>query len=143
MVESALTFDKLPSVQALKEHHQAVTSKAHLRDLLADESRNAQLRVALANERAREKTDAIFDFTHAKIDAEGYKNLLRVAEEAQLFSKIDAMFKGEKINNTEKRSVLHVALRMREGESLVVPESDEGDAVKNVHAVLHRIHEFS
>ena len=53
------------------------------------------------------------------------------------------MFKGEKINNTEKRSVLHVALRMRESESLVVPESDEGDAVKNVHAVLKRIHEFS
>jgi glucose-6-phosphate isomerase len=53
------------------------------------------------------------------------------------------MFKGEKINNTEKRSVLHVALRMRESESLVVPDSDEGDAVKNVHAVLKRISEFS
>jgi len=53
------------------------------------------------------------------------------------------MFRGDKINNTEKRSVLHVALRMREDESLVVPESDEGDAVKNVHAVLKRIHEFS
>lgn len=45
------------------------------------------------------------------------------------------MFTGQKINNTEKRSVLHVALRMREDESLVVPESDEGDAVRNVHEV--------
>ena len=53
------------------------------------------------------------------------------------------MFTGVKINNTEKRSVLHVALRMREDESLVVPDSQEGDAVKNVHAVLKRIHEFS
>lgn len=53
------------------------------------------------------------------------------------------MFRGEKINRTEKRSVLHVALRMGADESLVVPESDEGDAVKNVHAVLRRIHEFS
>ena len=53
------------------------------------------------------------------------------------------MFKGEKINNTEKRSVLHVALRMKKGESLVVPESSEGDAVKNVHEVLDRISGFT
>jgi len=143
MVESASTFDKLPSVQALKQHFTSVTSKTHLRDLLTDDARNQQLRVALANESSEGKTDAIFDFTHAKIDVEGYKALLKVADEANLFSKIDSMFKGEKINNTEKRSVLHVALRMRETESLVVPDSEEGDAVKNVHAVLHRIHEFS
>jgi glucose-6-phosphate isomerase len=49
------------------------------------------------------------------------------------------MFTGSKINNTENRSVLHVALRMREDESLVVPGSDEGDAVKNVHEVLKRM----
>jgi glucose-6-phosphate isomerase len=53
------------------------------------------------------------------------------------------MFQGQKINNTEKRSVLHVALRMREDESLTVPESDEGDVVKKVHEVLRRIKEFS
>lgn len=53
------------------------------------------------------------------------------------------MFEGKKVNPTEKRSVLHVALRMREDESLVVPDSDEGDAVKNVHEVLKRIEEFS
>ena len=50
------------------------------------------------------------------------------------------MFRGEKLNNTEKRSVLHVALRMQETESLVL---EEGDVVKNVHAVLKRIEEFS
>ena len=54
--------------------------------------------------------------------------------------KIEAMFRGEKLNNTEKRSVLHVALRMQESESLVL---EEGDVVKNVHAVLKRIEEFS
>jgi glucose-6-phosphate isomerase len=53
------------------------------------------------------------------------------------------MFSGKKINNTEGRSVLHVALRMNEDESLIVPDSTEGDAVKNVHAVLKRIHGFS
>jgi len=52
------------------------------------------------------------------------------------------MFNGVKINNTEKRSVLHVALRMNETESLVVDET-EGDVVKNVHGVLKRINEFS
>jgi len=59
--------------------------------------------------------------------------LQEVATDSKLFEKIDAMFNGEKINNTEKRSVLHVALRMSEDESLVVPDSTEGDAVKNVH----------
>lgn len=69
--------------------------------------------------------------------------LQKVAEEAHLFDKIEAMFTGQKINMTEKRSVLHVALRMSEDQSLIVPDSDEGDAVKNVHAVLKRIREFS
>jgi len=58
-----------------------------------------------------------------------------VAEETHLADKIASMFRGDKINNTEKRSVLHVALRMKESESLTVDES-EGDVVKNVHAVL-------
>ncbi len=49
------------------------------------------------------------------------------------------MFRGEKLNPTEKRAVLHVALRMKESESLIVPNSEEGDAVKNVHEVLKRI----
>lgn len=53
------------------------------------------------------------------------------------------MFAGQKINNTENRSVLHVALRMRADESLVVEGSSEGDVVKNVHEVLNRMHQFS
>ena len=83
------------------------------------------------------------DFSHAKIDKEGFSKLMAVAEEAKFFEKIEAMFGGHKINNTEKRSVLHVALRMREDETLVVLNSDEGDAVKNVHSVLKRIDDFS
>lgn len=54
------------------------------------------------------------------------------------------MFRGEQLNPTEKRAVLHVALRMKETESLVVPGLEkEGDAVKNVHDVLKRIQAFS
>jgi glucose-6-phosphate isomerase len=107
MVESKTggTFDQLPSVQALKEHFNTVTANSHLRTLLHQESRNDKLRV--------EHSDTfIADFTHAKIDEEGFAKLLKVADEAKLFDKIEAMFAGQKINNTEKRSVLHVALRM-------------------------------
>lgn len=130
------TFDKLPAVQSLKQHYEHVTQKAHLKELLKDEKRNARLRVEHGD-------NLIFDATHCKIDSEGFSGLIKVAEETRLFEKIEAMFTGKKINNTEKRSVLHVALRMNEDESLIVPDSDEGDAVKNVHAVLKRIHEFS
>lgn len=88
--------------------------------------RNSHLRAALGE-------DVILDFTHSKIDQKGFEILQEVATDSKLFEKIDAMFDGKKINNTEKRSVLHVALRMSEDESLVVPDSTEGDAVKSVH----------
>lgn len=107
-----------------------------MRELLKDEARNAQLYVEHAGK-------IVFDATHCKIDQDGFNALVKVAEETHLFDKIEAMFSGKKINNTEGRSVLHVALRMNEDESLIVPDSTEGDAVKNVHAVLKRIHGFS
>lgn len=113
-----------------------MTNKTHLRELLSKEERNAKLRV-------EHEEKIIFDFTHAKVDEEGFTKLLAVAQEAKIFEKIEAMFSGKKINNTENRSVLHVALRMLESQSLVVPDSSEGDAVKNVHAVLNRMRDFS
>ena len=139
MVEQTTTFDKLPAVAGLKQHFASVTSGTHLRELLGQESRNTHLRVPLVT---NGKEDCIFDFTHAKIDAEGFEKLLKVADDSKLSEKISSMFNGVKINNTEKRSVLHVALRMNETESLVVDET-EGDVVKNVHGVLKRINEFS
>ncbi len=88
MVEqSNSTFDKLSSVQALKAHFDGVTSNTHLRALLNDEQRNAKLRVDHSDQ-------FIFDFTHAKIDEEGFAKLLAVAEEAKLFDKIEALFSG-------------------------------------------------
>lgn len=53
-------------------------------------------------------TDTIVDFTHTKIDKKGIELLLDVANNAKVFDKIDQMFSGEKINNTEKRPVWHV-----------------------------------
>ena len=138
MVEAASssTFDRLASVQALKNHFDHATNQTHLRELLAQDTRNQKLRAQFVE-------DFVLDFTHAKIDAEGFNLLLKVAEETKLAERVEEMFSGKKINNTEKRSVLHVALRMSSEESLIVPDSDEGDAVKNVHAVLNRIQEFS
>ena len=68
------------------------------------------------------------------------KLLLQLAEESGLRSRIDAMFRGEKINVTEKRAVLHVALRAPKGQSIVV---DGEDVVPQVHAVLDKMAAFS
>lgn len=82
----------------------------------------------------------MLDFTHTKLDAEAYQLLGKVAEETKVFDKIRAMFAGEKINNTEGRSVLHVALRKPKTDSLTVGDTD---VVKDVHDVLDRISAFS
>jgi len=135
MVDStAPTFDKLASVVALKKHYDDVTSKLHLKDLLDDELRNEKLRV-----RAFDKK-AILDFTHVKIDQTGYDLLMNVADEAKLHDKVSAMFKGEIINKTEKRSVLHVALRMRADKEVNV---NGVNVVADVEKVRQQISEFS
>ena len=103
MVSSSETFDKVPSVVALKKHYEEVTSKTHLRDLLQDEARNEQLRFKVGK--------TWMDFSHTKIDSEGLRLLLEVAKEQKLSQKLQAMVNGEVINTTEKRQVWHVKLR--------------------------------
>src|SRR5437667_7937003 len=66
--------------------------------------------------------------------------LLQLAEQSGLQSRIDAMFRGEKINTTEKRAVLHAALRAPKGSSIVV---DGEDLVPQVHTVLDKMADFS
>ena len=69
MVESAThTFDQLPSIQKLVQHHNDVINKTHLRELLPNEDRNKHLRAQLNDE-------IILDLTHAKIDQEGFNTL--------------------------------------------------------------------
>jgi glucose-6-phosphate isomerase len=80
------------------------------------------------------------DYSKNRVTDETLKLLISVAEEAGLRSKIDAMFRGDKINVTENRAVLHVALRAAEGESIVV---DGEDVVPGVHAVLKKMAEFA
>jgi glucose-6-phosphate isomerase len=82
----------------------------------------------------------LLDYSKNRVTDETLKLLIRLAEEAGLASRIEAMFRGEKINVTEKRVVLHVALRAPEGTSIVV---DGENVVPLVHAVLRRMADFS
>lgn len=128
------TFDQLDSVKALKTHYETVLSKTHLKELIKDEARNNCLRYEPAG------CDFVLTADHCKLDAVQFESLKKLAEETNLFAKIQAQVTGEKINNTEGRSVLHVALRKEASDSLVV---DGTDVVKDVHAVNQRISEFS
>jgi glucose-6-phosphate isomerase len=86
-----------------------------------------------------EAVGLFLDYSKNRITDETVRLLLRLAEESGLESRIQAMFRGEKINVTEKRAVLHVALRAPEGTSIVV---DGVDVVPQVHAVLQKMADF-
>ena len=121
----------LKSVKALEENWKKISS-THLRNLLSDSARNEKLKLTF--------NDILFDYSHEKLDTETVKLLGELAEEIKLKERFAEMFKGDKINNTENRSVLHRALRMDKSQSLIV---DKVDVVKQVHEVLDRIKNFS
>jgi glucose-6-phosphate isomerase len=115
------------------ETHAAKSRILHLRDLFAqDPVRGDRLKVEAAG--------IYFDYSKNRITDETIKLLLQLAEESGLRSRIDAMFTGEKINVTEKRAVLHVALRAPIGDNILV---DGVDVVPLVHAVLDKMAVFS
>ena len=87
-----------------------------------------------------EAVGLFLDYSKNRITDETIKLLLKLAEESGLQARIDAMFRGDKINVTEKRAVLHVALRAPKGASIVV---DGEDVVPQVHAVLDKMADFS
>jgi glucose-6-phosphate isomerase len=118
--------------KGLKIHSQQIGEK-HLRDLFAaDPARGERFTVEAAG--------IFLDYSKNRITDETFKLLLQLAEESGLREKIEAMFRGEKINITENRSVLHVALRAPKGESIVV---DGADVVPEVHAVLDKMSGFA
>jgi len=120
------------ALKALESHHQNV-SKLHLRELFKEDPERGERMVVDA-------VGLYFDYSKNRITDETLKLLLRLAEGAQLQSRIDAMFRGEKINLTENRAVLHTALRAPRGASIVV---DGENVVPKVHAVLDRMADFS
>jgi len=118
--------------RALASHYKTV-SKLHLRQIFADDPKRGE-RLAV------EAVGLYLDYSKNRITDETLQLLLRLAEESGLRARIDAMFHGEKINITEKRAVLHVALRAPRGASIVV---DGKNVVPEVHAVLDRMADFS
>jgi len=123
---------KRPSWRALASHYKKV-SNLHLRELFAEDPKRGERMTA-------EAVGLYFDYSKNRITDETLKLLLKLAEEAGLQSRIDAMFRGEKINLTENRAVLHTALRAPRGASIVV---DGEDVVPKVHAVLDNMADFS
>jgi glucose-6-phosphate isomerase len=118
--------------KALQTHYEQVRS-LHLRKLFADDSGRGE-RMTM------EATGLFLDYSKNRITDETVKLLLQLAKESGLRQRIDAMFHGEKINVTEKRAVLHVALRAPRGASI---EVDGENVVPQVHAVLDKMADFS
>jgi glucose-6-phosphate isomerase len=121
-----------PEWQDLLSHHQAMED-VHLRALFADEPDRGQTLTLEAG-------DLYLDYSKNRVTAETISLLVALAERAGLRSRIDAMFSGEKINVTEGRAVLHVALRAPRDQRIVV---DGEDVVPAVHAVLDKMGSFS
>jgi glucose-6-phosphate isomerase len=121
----------LKAWKALKTHHKQIGA-LHLRDLFAaDPKRGEQLTV--------EAMGLFLDYSKNRITGETIKLLMDLARESGLQSRIDAMFRGDKINITEGRAVLHAALRAPKGSTIVV---DGQNVVPEVHAVLDRMAVF-
>jgi len=122
----------LPQWQALKQHFATIGTK-HLRELFAaDAQRGKQLTV--------EDVGLYLDYSKQRIDADTLRLLRELAEACELPQRIEAMFRGDKINSTEGRAVLHVALRAPTTEKILV---DGHDVEPDVHEVLDRMAAFS
>src|ERR1700747_1895219 len=118
--------------KALKAHHDTI-GHLHLRQLFADDPRRGE-RMTL------EAVGLYLDYSKNRVTDETLKLLGQLAEECGLRARIDAMFRGDKINTTENRAVLHIALRAPRGTSIVV---DGKDVVPDVQTVLDKMAEFS
>jgi glucose-6-phosphate isomerase len=121
-----------PAWKALQQHR-AKIENAHLRQLFADDPQRGE-RFAF------EAVGFYFDYSKNRVTNETIRLLLELAEQSRLREHINAMFSGEKINVTEKRAVLHVALRATNDESIMV---DGVNVVPPVEAVLERMTAFA
>ena len=115
------------------QHHHEEVREHHLKNLFAEDPQRGERMTA-------EAVGIFLDYSKNRITDKTVKLLIQLAEESGLRSHIDAMFRGEKINFTEKRAVLHIALRAPRGSSILV---DGQNVVPEVHAVLDRMTDFS
>ncbi len=121
-----------PAWKALSAHYQQVR-EVHLKQLFADDPQRGERMTA-------EAVGLYLDYSKNRITDETLKLLLQLAEESGLRARLDAMFRGDKINVTEKRAVLHAALRAPKGASIIV---DGENVVPQVHAVLDKMADFA
>ena len=126
------TLTKRSSWKALASHHRKI-AKTHLRELFAeDASRGTRLTLEAAG--------LYLDYSKNRVTDKTMKLLVELAEDCGLQDKIDAMFRGDRINTTENRAVLHVALRAPLGQQITL---DGVDVVPAVHEVLARMAAFA
>jgi len=126
------SLTQLGAWKALESHRQK-TSGLQLRKLFADDPKRGERLTA-------EAAGLFLDYSKNRITGETLKLLFALAEECGLKARIKAMFSGEKINLTENRAVLHVALRAPKGATILV---DGKNVVPEVHAVLEKMEAFS
>ncbi|MHB1058606.1 MAG: glucose-6-phosphate isomerase [Rhodanobacter sp.] len=123
---------RLPQWQALQQHFAAIGGR-HLRELFAADPRRGEVF-------AVEDVGLYLDYSKQRVNADTLQLLRELAAARGLPQRIEAMFGGEKINTTEDRAVLHVALRAPAGKKILV---DGHDVVPDVHEVLDRMAAFS
>ncbi len=132
VMPSVRTLRDRPAWRALEKHYGELEGK-HLRELFAEDATRGERLVA-------EGAGLFLDYSKNRITEETVGLLQALADQSGLTDRIEAMFTGERINVSENRSVLHVALRMPRSASLIV---DGVDVVKEVHEVLDRMAAFS
>ena len=131
-IQDIATLTQHKAWKALANHYKKVR-ELHLRDLFAEDPRRGEQMTA-------EALGLFLDYSKNRATQETLRLLVKLADESGLRSRIEAMFSGEKINITENRAVLHVALRAPKGASIVV---DGENIVSPVHAVLDQMAYFS
>jgi len=132
MQKKRTSLKRLPAWKALAEHSKEIR-KLHLRELFANDSTRGEKLVA-------EGAGLFLDYSKNRVTDTTLKLLQQLAEECDLLGRIDAMFRGEKINTTEKRAVLHVALRAPKNATILL---DGKNVVPAVHDVLDKMATFS
>src|SRR5580693_4108363 len=123
---------KRPAWAALERHYEAIKD-VHLRQLFAEDHKRG-------DKLAVEAAGIYLDYSKNRITDETLTLLRRLAEESGLRDRIEAMFRGDSINVSENRAVLHVALRAPRGASII---HDGRNVVPEVHAVLDRMMDFA
>ena len=132
MPSSNAPLTELPAWKALQAHYEQMRN-VHLRTLFHDDPKRGERLAA-------EAVGLYFDYSKHRVTDETLRLLIALAGQSGLRDRIDAMFRGDRINVTENRAVLHVALRAPRGASIIV---DGKNVVPEVHQVLDRMTDFS